>query len=96
MANWVDEVKRELLGRIIPFWKGLRDENGYIGYVGFDLKRDPSAERGCILNSRILWFFSEAYMLLKDESLIDEADHAYRELIRMTDPKNGGVILISS
>ncbi|HCW39488.1 MAG TPA: N-acylglucosamine 2-epimerase, partial [Lachnospiraceae bacterium] len=31
----------------------------------------------CILNSRITWFFSNAYTLLKDESLLDEAKHGY-------------------
>ncbi len=93
MTDFVSEVKAELTERIIPFWRGLRDDvaGGYIGYVGYDLKRRPEAERGCILNSRILWFFSEAYMALKDPELLDEADHAYEMLKRMTDRENGGV-----
>lgn len=93
MTNWVSEVRSELTDRIIPFWKGLRDDiyGGYIGLVDFDLTRHPEAERGCILNSRILWFFSEAYMLLGDKSLLDEATHAYKMLQKMTDPENGGV-----
>lgn len=87
-----EEISRELKDRIIPFWKGLRDPSGgYIGQVEFDLTRRPDADRGCILNSRILWFFSEGYMLLKDESLLDEAGHAYEMLKRMTDGENGGV-----
>ena len=54
-----------LLQTIIPFWKGMRDEEngGFYGYMDFDLKLDKQAEKGCILNSRILWFFSEAAML---------------------------------
>lgn len=93
MAEWISEVRRELTEHIIPFWKGLRDDTsgGYIGQVDFDLTRQPDAERGCILNSRILWFFSEAYLALNDTSLLDEADHAYEMLCRMIDTKNGGM-----
>ncbi len=87
------EVYKELTEKIIPFWRGLRDDEngGYIGFVDCDLKRDPMAERGCILNSRILWFFSEAYMYFNDPELLSEADHAYEMLKRMTDSENGGV-----
>ena len=93
MASLVSEARRELTCHIIPFWKELRDEKngGYVDLVDFDLTRHPDADKGCILNSRILWFFSEAYMALKDESLLDEARHAYAMLKRMTDEENGGV-----
>ena len=53
------EILSELRDRILPFWQGLRDEKngGFIGRVDFDLTRHPEADKGCILNSRILWFF---------------------------------------
>lgn len=87
------EIRRELTERIIPFWQGLRDNErgGYVGQVEFDLTRRPEAERGCILNSRILWFFSEAYLLLKDPALLDEAHHAFEALLGMVDREQGGV-----
>ncbi len=93
MSSLMEEIRRELTGRIIPFWQGLRDEErgGYIGLVDFGLTRHPEAVKGCILNSRILWFFSEAYRLLKDEALLEEAHHAYGMLKLMTDQQNGGV-----
>lgn len=77
--NLEHEVRRELTDRIIPFWKRLRDDEhgGYYGYMDFDLKVDKEYEKGCILNSRILWFFANAYMTLKDKSLLAEAAHAY-------------------
>ena len=93
MTQIKKEIKNELTKRILPFWKGLRDDEngGYIGLVDFDLQRHPRADKGCILNSRILWFFSEAYLLLKDESLLNEAYHAYAMLKKMTDEDHGGV-----
>ena len=92
--SMIEEVKSELTGHIIPFWKKLRDNEygGYYGLLDFDLKLDKKAVKGCILNNRITWFFSNAYMCLKDESLLDEARHGY-EFLRdyCLDRKNGGV-----
>ncbi len=53
-------IKAELLGHIFPFWHGLRDDinGGFCGGVSFDLAKEPNAEKGCILNSRIMWFFA--------------------------------------
>ena len=71
----VNEIQDHLMQTIIPFWKNLRDNEygGYYGYMTYDLAVDKKAVKGCILNSRIMWFFSNAYTLLKDESLLDEA-----------------------
>ena len=90
----VSEVRNHLINDIIPFWKSLRDDEfgGYYGYVDYDLTIDKKAEKGCILNSRILWFFSNAYTLLKDESLLDEARHAYAFMKNFCiDDVNGGI-----
>lgn len=93
MNTMREEMVSHLKEQLLPFWQSLRDEErgGYVSFVGQDLKRDPMGERGCILNSRILWFFSEAANALKDESLLCYADHAYRALLSMMDGKNGGV-----
>ena len=83
-----------LLDDIISFWKNLRDDvyGGYYGYMSQELEVDKTAEKGCILNSRILWFFSEAAMLTGREDLRKEADHAYAFLTEhCLDKENGGV-----
>lgn len=83
-----------LLDDIISFWKNLRDDvyGGYYGYMSQELEVDKTAEKGCILNSRILWFFSEAAMLTGREDLRKEANHAYEFLMtRCLDRENGGV-----
>lgn len=90
----ISEVKKHLTDDIIPFWKNLRDDEfgGYYGYMGYDLVLDKKAVKGCILNSRILWFFSNAYTLLKDETLLDEARHAYEFMTKYcVDKVNGGI-----
>ncbi len=90
----VEEIKAHLINDIIPFWKGLRDDEfgGYYGYLDYDLKLDKKAEKGCILNSRITWFFSNAYTLLKDESLLEEAKHGFVFMKEhCMDKENGGI-----
>lgn len=90
----VEEIRNHLTDCIIPFWKKLRDDEngGYYGWVGYDLKVDKKAVKGCILNSRILWFFSNAYTMLKDPSLLDEADHGFAFMKQYCmDRENGGI-----
>lgn len=80
--------------KLLPFWEKLKDEKngGFYGYMDFDLKVDEKAVKGCILNSRILWFFANAAMVLKDPSLLAYADHAYRFMMEhCLDKEYGGI-----
>ncbi|GHV04636.1 cellobiose 2-epimerase [Clostridia bacterium] len=80
-------LRTNLNNKILPFWKGLidRKRGGFYGYVDFDLNVDKDAVKGCILNSRILWFFANA-------GEREYADHAYRFLTeRCIDRENLGV-----
>ena len=91
---FASDVKKHLTEKIIPFWKSLRDDEygGYYGWLDYDLKLDRKAVKGCILNSRILWFFSNAYLLLGEKDLLREAAHAFRFLKDYcVDRENGGV-----
>lgn len=90
----IREVTEHLQKDLIPFWKGLRDDanGGYYGWLSYDLVLDKKAEKGCILNSRILWFFSNAYLTLGESSLLEEAAHAYAFMKECcVDPEYGGV-----
>ena len=42
-----EEIKNHLTEGIIPFWKGMRDDEfgGYYGYLDYDLNLDKKAER---------------------------------------------------
>ena len=94
LQKMLNEVRKELTDNIIPFWKNLRDNEfgGYYGYLDYNLNLDKKSVKGCILNNRITWFFSNAYLVLNDESLLDEAKHGY-EFLRdyCIDKENGGV-----
>lgn len=93
MKTIVAEIKNHLTEDIIPFWKSLRDNEygGYYGYMDYYLNIDKEAEKGCILNSRITWFFANAYTLLKDESLLEEAKHGFAFMKKCMDKENGGI-----
>ena len=104
-----EEMKEHLLKDIVPFWRGLRDEEfgGYYGWLDYELSLDKKAEKGCILNSRITWFFSNVYLLYKNGLLSDEdfskygytaedvrkeAAHGYAFLTdKCLDKENGGI-----
>lgn len=86
--------KEHLEKNLIPFWNKLKDEEngGFYGYVGSDGKPDTKSVKGIILNSRILWFYSTAYQLLKKTELLEMADHAYKFLTDFCfDSQYGGV-----
>lgn len=74
-----EKARAMLEGKLIPFWSGLRDDEygGYYGLLDFDLNLHKRAEKGCILNSRILWFFSRCAKDLNREDCREQADHAY-------------------
>ena len=88
-----DQLKKHLTEKILPFWEKLADEEygGYYGYVDKELLLVRDADKGCILNSRILWTFSTAARVMGDASLRPFADRAYAFLRRFQDEKNGGV-----
>ena len=85
--------REHLESKILPFWQRLKDEEfgGFYGYVDEELRTDPKADKGCILNSRILWTFSTAAGTLGRDDLRAYADHAYAFLKRFLDPVHGGV-----
>lgn len=88
------EVKEHLQKQILPFWKALKDEEhgGFYGKVDYDLNVYKDEEKGGILNSRILWFFSNAYLTLGNPDDLTYATHAYNQLVeKFLDKEYGGV-----
>ena len=90
----LEEVKNELENHIVPFWDSMCDyENGgFYGFMDSALTLDKNAPKGVILHSRILWFYSNCYLLLKNDSYLAKAKHCYDFLTRYcVDRENGGV-----
>lgn len=90
----INEIKMELTGHIIPFWSALKDDEngGFYGFMDNDLNLNKKADKGVILHARILWFYSQAYITLKDETLREYAFHAFEFMKNhCIDYENGGV-----
>lgn len=88
------EAKKELTEHILPFWNRLEDteHGGFYGYMDHDLKLDKNAEKGVILHSRILWFYSNCYLVLKDSECLKKAKGCYDFMVRYcVDREYGGV-----
>ncbi len=92
-AVFKNEITAHLEQKILPFWEGMKDGEygGFYGFMDEGLKLRKKADKGCILNSRILWTFSTAARELGREDLRPYADQAFSFLHRFLDPVNGGV-----
>ena len=88
-----EEIRNQLERKILPFWMGLKDETfgGFYGGVDNNLIVNRMADKGCILNSRILWTFSTAARQLGSADYRKYADHAMDFFRKFEDPVNGGV-----
>lgn len=74
------EVSDNLTGNILPWWSSrmIDSENGgFYGRIDGNEKVYPRAEKGGILNARILWTYSSAYRVLNDTSCLRIAKRAY-------------------
>ena len=89
-----EQFWEHLTQNLIPFWNRMEDAvyGGFYGAMDQKLQVDQEADKGVILNSRILWFYSAAYGLIRDEELRRKAEHAFRFLKeKCYDKRRGGV-----
>jgi cellobiose epimerase len=90
------QIESDLRENILPFWiRHVVDaaRGTFHGQLGNDLRVDPTAERGALLSSRILWTYAAAYRRYADPAYHRMADFAYADLLaRYHDPVHGGFI----
>jgi mannobiose 2-epimerase len=90
----VQSATNLLRENILPFWQGLQDtqHGGFYGEADFFGVPVKNADKGCILNSRILWTFSAAYRALGDRPYLTTATAAY-DFLRSSflDSENSGL-----
>ena len=88
-------AEKELRLNILPFWlKYTIDEefSGFRGRISNNLVIDAKADKGLILNARILWTFSKAFSVYREDRYLRAATRAYDYILRhFWDEKFGGV-----
>ena len=75
-----ERIESELRSNILPFWLKYgvdQDFGGFRGQITNDLVIDTHADKGLILNARILWTFSRVYGVYKEPHFLDAARRAY-------------------
>lgn len=95
MNKMKEEMTEVLQRNILDYWIQNtvdRERGGFFGRIdGYD-KVHPDAEKGAILNARILWAFAAAYRVLKKKEYLDVATWARDYILRhFIDQEEGGV-----
>lgn len=87
--------RNELINNILPFWIGKMQDDTYGGFYGCidgNNVLQERANKGAILNCRILWTFSAAYRILQELKYIDIAQRAFDYIKNyFIDKEHGGV-----
>lgn len=88
------EVRDVLENNILSFWleKMVDKENGgFYGQMTGEGQLVKTADKGCILNARILWSFSAAYRVLRNPEYLEAATRAKDYIINhFIDKEYGG------
>lgn len=94
LHGYKNELEEELQN-ILVYWKTQpidKEHGGFYGRIDCNGRVDPVATKGAVLNTRILWTFSAAFLHTKDASLLSIAHRAYEYLIdHFIDQKHGGL-----
>jgi mannobiose 2-epimerase len=97
VTDELEVYKTELtheLSRILNYWiKYTPDEinGGFIGRIDSEEQIIADSPKGSVLNARILWSFSAAYNLDKNEAYLKYADRAYQYITaHFIDKEHGG------
>ena len=67
MSTKLNHLKTELtteLNNILGYWSEFtidKENQGFIGQIDYNNKKKYQAEKGSVLNARILWAFSSGY-----------------------------------
>ena len=88
------EFQNHLTNDLLPFWNNLydREYGGFYGSVDSDNIINRKAPKAAVLQTRLLWYYSSCYKILRDEKLFEFAKLQF-EFIKnyMIDPIDGGI-----
>ena len=98
MTTELKNLKIELrleLQNILEYWMThtIDSKNGgFIGQIDFENNRNDDADKGAVLNARILWAFSATYHLSKNQEHKNTARRAFEYIKNyFLDPEYGGI-----
>ena len=95
IKNMKAEMQDVLENNILRFWLDKMqdsEQGGFYGRMDGHHQLHPEAEKGAILNARILWSFSAAYRVLQKPEYMEAATRAKDYFIEhFIDPEYGGV-----
>ena len=99
MKQRVEKMKQEMQdvveNNILRFWMDQMmdcEHGGFYGRMAGNGELHPEAEKGAILNARILWSFSAAFRVLKHPEYLEAATRAKDYIIEhFIDQEYGGV-----
>lgn len=94
------ECRGELFHGILPYWMGKMvdvEHGGFYGRIDGEDRLHTEADKGGILNARILWTFSSAYRTQPDPVYLQMATRAYDYCLRyFFDQEQGGTYWLLS
>ena len=95
MDNLMQEMQQCLEHNILPFWIDRmtdHERGGYYGRIDGHDQLHPEAEKGAVLNARILWAMAAAYRVLGKPEYLDAALRARNYIFEhFIDEEHGGV-----
>ena len=95
MDNLKQTMKDVLEHNILSYWIDHvvdKENGGFYGRIDGDDKIHAQAEKGAVMNARILWAFSAAYRVLRNPAYLEAATRAKDYfLAHFVDKENGGV-----
>lgn len=95
LSQFRQETKEELETHILPFWMNRmadHEHGGFYGQMTGENVIHPFAPKSGVLNTRILWTFSAAYRILKNEKYLQTAIRARQYLSNhFYDTRYGGI-----
>lgn len=94
LNTYKSEMEDEL-SSILHYWQQVtidKVNGGFYGKINNSNQPEIEADKGVVLNARILWTFSAAYNLQREKTYLATAERAYNYLVNyFKDDVNGGV-----
>ena len=94
-AILAEETEKEVKENILKFWSENTidiENGGFLGSIENNLTINQKADKSSVLNTRILWTYSKAYNMFREEEYLKLAKRAYDFIkANLWDQKYGGL-----